>query len=59
MGKIEKILEIIEEYGSIDGAHHKQWLLDQVVRVACGTSYESWVETFNQEDYEWDAGIAP
>ncbi len=29
----EKILEIIERYGGIDGGHHKQWVLDQIVRI--------------------------
>lgn len=30
---IEIALEEIFEYGGIDGADHKQWLLDRVVRV--------------------------
>lgn len=27
----------IESYGSIDGAHHKQWVMDQVARIYNGT----------------------
>lgn len=27
----------IESYGQIDGAHHKQWMLDQVARILKGT----------------------
>jgi hypothetical protein len=27
----------IEMYGGIDGAHHKDWLLDQVARILKGT----------------------
>lgn len=27
----------IERYGQIDGAHHKQWVLDQVARILNGT----------------------
>ena len=27
----------IEMYGSIDGAHHKQWVLDHAVRLLKGT----------------------
>jgi len=27
----------IEMYGSIDGAHHKDWLLDQIARILMGT----------------------
>ena len=26
-----------EKYGQIDGAHHKQWVLDQMVRILKGT----------------------
>ena len=26
-------LHFIECYGGIDGAHHKQWLLDQIARI--------------------------
>lgn len=29
-------LYFIEQYGQIDGAHHKQWVLDQVARVLNG-----------------------
>lgn len=27
------VLYYIEHYGQIDGEHHKQWVLDQVVRI--------------------------
>ena len=27
----------IEEYGQIDGSHHKQWVIDQVARILKGT----------------------
>lgn len=27
----------IERYGQIDGAHHKQWVLDQTMRILKGT----------------------
>lgn len=29
----EWALYVIERYGQIDGAHHKQWVLDQVARI--------------------------
>lgn len=45
--RIEKALQLIDCYGDIDGGHHKQWVLDQVVRaltdcpvrVITGTDY--------------------
>lgn len=30
-------LDYIMTYGSIDGAHHKDWVLDQVARILHGT----------------------
>lgn len=33
-------LEFIVRYGQVDGAHHKQWVLDQVARVLLGTQVE-------------------
>lgn len=57
-------LEIISRYGGIDGAHHKQWVLDQVARALTGNGYATWVKgQTDGEDgpdtYEWDEGIAP
>lgn len=62
--RIVDALDIIYNYGSIDGAHHKQWVLDQVVHALTGDEYELWVATMcSGEDgpntYEWDCGIAP
>jgi hypothetical protein len=62
--KLWKALEIIHLYGGIDGAHHKQWVLDQVVRALTGDKYPEWVAAQKAgEDgpntYEWDEGIAP
>jgi hypothetical protein len=62
----EDVLELIHTYAGVDGAHHKQWLLDQIVRVLCGSEreYTRFVAEHEEgEDgpktYEWDAGRAP
>jgi hypothetical protein len=57
-------LEVIHLFGGIDGAHHKQWVLDQVVRYLTGPAYEEWVTKQKAgedgpDTYEWDEGIAP
>jgi len=31
-------LQYIQSYGGIDGAHHKDWVLDQVARILNGAS---------------------
>jgi hypothetical protein len=61
--RIKQALEIAE-YGGCDGAHHKTWVIDQMVRVLTGDDYEKWVAQYQDgedgpETYEWDEGIAP
>ena len=34
--RIEEALEMILQNGGFDGSHHKQWVLDQVVRILTG-----------------------
>lgn len=51
-------------YGGIDGAHHKTWVIDQIVRDLTGAAYQPWVaDACAGEDgpatYNWDTGIAP
>ena len=61
--KAQKALGLIAEWGGIDGGHHKQWLLDQLVRVLA-EDYRAWVVEYQdgedgEDTYEWDEGIAP
>lgn len=64
----------IAESGGIDGAHHKQWTIDQMVRALCGqpeigdlhrtAEYAAWVRAYRSgedgpDTYEWSEGIAP
>lgn len=62
--RIKTALEIALSYGGIDGAHHKMWVIDQMVRALSGDEYEKLIRDYrNGEDgpdtYEWDEGIAP
>lgn len=48
----------------IDGSHHKDWVIDQMVRVLAGEEYEKIVVDAKSgedgpESYEWNIGIAP
>lgn len=61
--RVHKALDLIESYGGIDGGHHKQWVLDQLVRILAD-DYGAWVRAYQDgEDgpltYEWDKGGAP
>jgi hypothetical protein len=63
--KLQAIVDLILRYGGIDGAHHKTWVIDQVVRIAKGDAYDAWVVASRDgEDgpltYEaWDVGTPP
>lgn len=62
--KLKEILDLISDYGGIDGSHHKQWLLDRIVRELTGDDYEKWVAEWEDgedgpQTYKWDTGIAP
>ncbi len=56
--RIADALNMIMCNGGIDGAHHKQWVLDQVVRILCGDedSYCVWVGEYEgpEKDHELD-----
>lgn len=62
--KLNSIISLIEQYGGIDGAHHKQWVIDQVIRIITTDNYDIWVKDMcdgedGPDTYEWDTGIAP
>ncbi len=62
--KIQAAIDLAVKYGGNDGAHHKDWVIDQMVRVLAGEKYEEIVrEACDGEDgantYSWEVGIAP
>jgi hypothetical protein len=64
--RIEVALDLIDRYGGIDGARHKQWLLDQVVRALTEGGYDEWVRAHcasedgtDPDAYDWDEGVPP
>jgi hypothetical protein len=64
--RIDKAMDLISQYGQIDGSHHKAWVLDQVARILKAGNYEDWVKKMLGEideegdtEYEYDEGICP
>jgi hypothetical protein len=68
--RIDKAIETAINYGGVDGAHHKQWVIDEMVRQLLGTleAYEKFKADYRgeyntaEEEYEygeWDEGIPP
>ena len=41
---MNKAIELGVQYGGIDGAHHKDWVIDQMIRVLAGDRYDEIVK---------------
>lgn len=62
--RIAEALRLADRHGGTDGAHHKQWVIDQMVRALAGEGYARWVRDHcagedGPDTYDWDEGIAP
>jgi hypothetical protein len=63
--RIEKAVEIALNFAGIDGAHHKTWVIDQMMRVLLGDRYGVAVGVTPRylDGAEtlpiWDTGTAP
>lgn len=61
---IREAISLIVVYGGFDGSHHKDWVMDQVIRKLAGDDYDKIIaKACGGEDgpntYEWPCGIAP
>ncbi len=58
--RVKDAIGVLMSYGSEDGAHHKQWAIDQALRKLTGPAYADMVTFYeNDGEYKWDTGIAP
>jgi hypothetical protein len=42
----------IEQYGQYDGGHHKQWTMDQVMRILLGTKVKIKIARWSNGQFE-------
>lgn len=56
---IGEAIAIVEEFGHVDGGHHKAWVIDQMVRALTGVDYEVWRAAYEASGDEWSEGVAP
>jgi hypothetical protein len=47
----QRIKAALDRASNIDGAHHKQWIIDQMVRILAGDGYEEWVKQYESCGY--------
>lgn len=57
-------IDLALQFGGIDGAHHKSWVIDQMVRLLAGEHYERIIRDAKAgedgpDTYEWEEGIPP
>lgn len=62
--KIENAIDLAIRDGNIDGAHHKMWVIDQMVRILAGNRYNDIIREacngeYGPDTYDWDIGIIP
>ena len=62
--RIANALSVAISYGQIDGAHHKTWVIDQMVRALAGGRYDELIRIANDgedgpDTYAWDTGTPP
>lgn len=50
---VDWVLYYLENYGQIEGAHHKAWVLDQVTRILYGTEVHVKVAKWDKGSYEY------
>lgn len=53
------VMDFVEKYSQIDGAHHKQWVLDQVARILKGTHVIVTVAKWDDGSQEYRIRLAP
>lgn len=47
--KISYVIHVAERFGMTDGKDHKEWLVDQMVRILLAEKYDTWVKHFNNQ----------
>jgi hypothetical protein len=55
---VSKAISLAKEALQIDGANHKQWYLEEILK-SLDVDLKEYKNRLNKEDYDWEEGIAP
>lgn len=56
--RIERAASIAYDFGVFDGEHHKQWVIDQMLRAMLGDAgYCDFVHRSSMKGHDWDQGV--
>ena len=52
-------LGVAWDFGDAEGASHRQWVINEMVKALTGHGYESWVADWEEDHpgYDWDRGV--
>lgn len=53
--RIRQSVNLLEDLSSFDGSHHKQYAIDQAIRLLLKDKYGRWKDARS----DWDCGVAP
>lgn len=54
----EKISEFLYNNAWVDGGHHKQWCIDQILRIITGCEYDERFGIYKEESEEYKKWVA-
>lgn len=62
--RISRALSVAYQFGQADGAEHRLWTIDQIVRALTGEDYDIWIRRYESPDGDevlgrWETGVAP
>ena len=62
--RIARAIQLAVDFGGIEGEEHKNWVIDQMVRILAGEGYPTVVASAcvgeeGPDTYEWDCGVEP
>jgi 3-methyladenine DNA glycosylase AlkC len=57
--RIKEAVNMAANFADIDGGHHKDWVIDQMVRLLLGDGYAAFIAEFEEDGNQWPEGIAP
>lgn len=57
--KIRRAVNIGCQFGQIYGAHHRLWVIDQMLRALLEERYDEAIAEISDENSPWDVGIEP
>lgn len=59
IGRIAQAVNVGSNYGFVDDAHHKQWVITEMIKVLVGEKeFSRWTNEW-KDISEWDCGTAP